>query len=351
MIPTDLAARLRLLTESLVNPVSPGREVPAELPELPVGQRFTARVESALPDGTFRALVAGRNLTLALPQSANPGDTLELVVTARTPRLIVAEGAEDAPARQSPLPTLSRAGQIISTLLAGEEHAPQPPTITRLSPLLPEPPLQAARLAPALQQSIVESGLFYEAHQAQWVAGRYPAEALAREPQARHGRQQRAPDAAATAKSAEAALPVDSSRSAEPVAGRAAAAAPGLPAELQPLVQQQLDAAATQHIVWRGEIWPGQSLHWEIEAEQEQGSQPEAETAAQWASTLNLILPQLGEVSAALRLTPAGLGVALSASAAGAGILQAGLPDLSAALAAAGIPLLSVGIESHEPAA
>ena len=350
MIPTDLAARLRLLTESLVNPVSPVREVPAELPELPVGQRFTARVESALPDGTFRALVAGRNLTLALPQSASPGDTLDLVVTARTPRLIVAEGAEDASARQSPPPTLSRAGQIISTLLAGEEQAPQPPTITRAAPLLPEPPVQAARLAPALQQAIVESGLFYEAHQAQWVAGRYPAEALSREPQARHGRQQRAPDAAAAAKSAEEALPLDSSRSAEPVAGRAAAA-PGLPADLQPIVQQQLDAAATQHIVWRGEVWPGQSLHWEIEAEQEQGSPPETETATQWASTLNLILPQLGEVSAALRLTPAGLGVALSASAAGAGVLQTGLPDLSAALAAAGIPLLSVGIESHEPAA
>ena len=95
MIPTDLAARLRILTESLVNPVSPVHEISADLPELPVGQRFTARIESALPDGTFRALVAGRSLTLALPQSAKPGDALELVVTASTPRLIVAEEARD----------------------------------------------------------------------------------------------------------------------------------------------------------------------------------------------------------------------------------------------------------------
>lgn len=352
MIPTDLAARLRLLTESLVNPVSPVHEIPAELPELTIGQRFTARVESALPDGTFRALVAGRSLTLALPQSASPGDTLDLVVTARTQRLIVAEGAENASARPSPPPTLSRAGQIISTLLAGEENAPQPPTITRLTPLLTEPPLQAARLAPALQQAIVESGLFYEAHQAQWVAGRYPTEALTREPQARHAPSLRAKDVAASAQLPAAIQPGEHPSGAEPAAGRGIAApALDLPAELQPLVQQQLDAVATQHIVWLGEIWPGQSLHWEIEAEQEQGSQPETETATQWASTLNLTLPQLGEVSAALRLTPAGLGIALSASAAGAGVLQAGVPDLSAALAAAGIQLLSIGIESHESAA
>lgn len=352
MIPTDLAARLRLMTESLVNPVSPVHEIPAELPELTIGQRFTARVESALPDGTFRALVAGRSLTLALPQSATPGDTLELVVTARTPRLIVAETAEALSARQSPSPTLSQAGQIISTLLAGEENAPQPPTITRLAPLLPEPQLQAARLAPALQQAIVESGLFYEAHQAQWVAGRYPAEALAREPQARYARSLRTADAVDRTQAPEAAPTGGHPSSAEPASARSAAVpASDLPAELQPLVQQQLDAAATQHVIWRGEVWPGQYLQWEIEAEQEQGSQPEEETATQWASTLNLILPQLGEVSAALRLTPAGIGIALSASAAGTGVLQAGVPDLSAALAAAGIPLLSIGIESREPAA
>ncbi|MBZ0131676.1 MAG: flagellar hook-length control protein FliK, partial [Rhodocyclaceae bacterium] len=101
MIPSDLAARLRVLTESIVNPVSPIRGVNADLPELPVGQRFTARIESALPDGTFRALVAGRSLTLALPQQAKAGDTLDLVVTARTPRLIIAESGGDVSLSQT----------------------------------------------------------------------------------------------------------------------------------------------------------------------------------------------------------------------------------------------------------
>lgn len=350
MIPTDLVARLRLLNESIVQPVTPVREVSADLPDLPVGQRFTARVESALPDGTFRALVAGRRLTLALPQSAQPGDTLDLVVTARTPRLVVAEGAEATAARQSPSPTLSRAGQIISTLLSGEERAPQPATIARATPLLPEPTLQAARLAPALQQAIVESGLFYEAHQAQWVAGRYPAEALAREPQARHARPSRMPDVVTVQKAAEEAPALDSARSSSESLVARGSTAPGLSAELQPLVQLQLDAAATQHIVWRGEVWPGQHLNWEIEADERQRDTPDEAPAEQWTTTLGLVLPRLGEVKVVLRLTPAKVSLAMTATADSAAALRQGFTDLTAAFAAAGLPPLEGGVESHESA-
>lgn len=351
MIPTDLAARLRVLTESLVNPVSPVHEIAADLPELPVGQRFAARIESALPDGTFRALVAGRSLTLALPQSAKPGDTLELVVTARTPRLILAEGAEAASAKNAASPTLSRAGQLISTLLAGEERAPQPATIARAAPLLSEPPLQAARLVPALQQAIVESGLFYEAHQAQWIAGRYPAAALAREPQARHAVAPRASNAAAPPAAAEVATTVETLTDAAPPSGRAPApGAPVLPAELQVLVQQQLDAAATQHIIWRGDIWPGQGLKWEIAAEERQRDETGEAPAEQWATKLGLTLPRLGEVNVALTLTQGKVSLAITATADSADTLRQGLGDLADAFAAAGLPPLAAGVDAHEAA-
>ncbi len=351
MIPTDLAARLRILTESLVNPVSPVHEISADLPELPVGQRFAARIESTLPDGTFRALVAGRSLTLALPQSAKPGDTLELVVTARTSRLILAEGAGAASAENAASPTLSRAGQLISTLLAGEERAPQPATIARAAPLLSEPPLQAARLVPALQQAIVESGLFYEAHQAQWIAGRYPAAALAREPQARHAVTPRASQAAATPAAAEAAGPLETLPNAAPASGRGpASGAPVLPAELQALVQQQLDAAATQHIIWRGDIWPGQGLRWEIAAEERQRDETGEAPAEQWATKLGLTLPRLGAVDVALTLTQGKVSLAMTANADSADTLRRGLGDLVDAFAAAGLPPLAAGVDTHEPA-
>ncbi|HNQ58588.1 MAG TPA: flagellar hook-length control protein FliK [Candidatus Desulfobacillus denitrificans] len=357
MIPNDLAARLRLLTESVVNPVSAVHEISAELPELAVGQRFTARIESALPDGSFRALVTGRSLTLALPQSAAPGDTLELVVAARTPRLIVAEQAAEGASRQSP-PTLSRAARMIGTLLAGDEAAPRPATISRAAPLLPAAQPLAALLAPALRQAIVESGLFYEAHQALWVAGRYPAEALAREPQARRAPPQPAPQPAAASQTGEAAPA--GKPPADAVATGAAAArgvpAAELPAELQPLVHQQLNAAATAHLVWRGEIWPGQNLHWEIEErrDEERDAQGETgeETAAAWSTRLALTLPRLGALRVALDLNPAKVSLAITADADGATALRQGLGELAAAFAAAGLPPLAAGVDvdTHEPA-
>jgi len=352
MIPSDLAARLRLLTESTVNPVSAVHEIPADLPELAVGQRFTARIESALPDGTFRALVAGRSLTLALPQAATPGDTLELVVAARNPRLVVAEQAPDDAARSTPPATLSRAGQIISTLLAGDEAAPQPATITRAAPLLPAPEAPAARIAAVLQQALAESGLFYESHQAQWVAGRYPTEALAREPQARHARAQRPAEAAASPKVA---LPeFAQSDRASVSAGTDAArtpAAPEIPEALQPLVHQQLNAAATGHILWQGQIWPGQDMRWEIEAEREPRHRPDGiEEAEAWKTTLGLTLPRLGSVQVALTLTQAKVSLSVTADAGSAAVLRQGLGELAAAFAAAGLPPLAAGVEAHEPA-
>jgi hypothetical protein len=46
-------------------------------------------------------------------------------------------------------------------------------------------PKNAADLVPVLKQAITQSGMFYEAHQARWVAGQLPTEALRQEPQAR----------------------------------------------------------------------------------------------------------------------------------------------------------------------
>lgn len=213
------------------------------------------------------------------------------------------------------------------------------------------PAPQATLIAPALQQLVVESGLFYESHQAQWVAGRYPVEALAREPQARHVRPQRAALAASSMKPPAEEVPLtESARSAETASGRAStAASTALPAELQYLVQQQLDAAATQHIVWRGEIWPGQNLHWEIEAEDQHDDGSDQSPAEQWTTSLGLTLPGLGEINVVLRLTAAKVSLAMTASA-GAAVLQEGLADLASSFAAAGLPPLAAIVESHEPA-
>lgn len=372
MIPNDLAARLRLLAEAAVNPVSPTRQVTDELPDLVAGQRFTARIDSVRQDGTFRALVAGRGLTLALPDTAAPGDVLDLVVTARTPRLIV---AMEAPVAQERLPraTLSGAAQIIGRLLAGGENAVRPASLAGASPMLSATQLAAAPLAtsradavrtatpaqaplaallaPALRQAIVESGLFYEAHQAKWMAGRYPADALAREPQARLAGRRHAPEAPPAAAPPPPTETADETARATGMSPRAGAGTPpGLTVELQPVVQQQLDALATQQLVWRGDVWPGQAMEWEIGPDAHRRDDDADPSAARWTTRLRLTLPSLGEIDVALYFAPEKISLAMTATTEGAAALRRGAGDLTAAFAAAGLPPLAAHVEEHASA-
>ncbi|GAA5181583.1 hypothetical protein GCM10025771_28840 [Niveibacterium umoris] len=184
MIPNDLATRLRALLDlplPQVGSVTPTRAVS---PELSPGQRFTAQISQPLPDGTFKALVAGRTLTLSLPQSVKNGDVLELVVTHTTPQAVFARVLENT-AQETPKPTLSVSARLISQLLTGRESAAAPAALNEGSPLLPGPPQNGAQLAPLLQRAVAQSGMFYEAHQAQWVEGKLPISQLLAEPQAK----------------------------------------------------------------------------------------------------------------------------------------------------------------------
>ncbi len=196
MIPSDLVARLRLLNEaSFFNTDPPvaglqrAREIQSQLPELVPGQRFFATLQRTLPDGSFRALVAGQQVTLSLNTAAKAGDTLELVVAQTTPKAVFArlanpEGA--VPANSSAPSTLSPAGKLISFLLTGQPP-PKPAVLANNQPLINTPPTQGAPLVPMLRQALAQSGLFYESHQAQWLSGKTTLAALQREPQAQAG--------------------------------------------------------------------------------------------------------------------------------------------------------------------
>ncbi|ENO86851.1 hypothetical protein C666_12210, partial [Thauera linaloolentis 47Lol = DSM 12138] len=195
MIPADLAARLRTISEaSFFNTDPPvaglqrAREIQALLPELQNGQRFFATLLRTLPDGTFRAVVAGQQMTLALNTSAKAGDTLELEASRITPQAVfarvVGHDASSAAANSSAQPTLSQTGRLISFLLTGQP-TPQPANLAGNQPLLNAPPTSGAQLAPLLRQALGQSGLFYESHQAEWVLGARDGASLMREPQAR----------------------------------------------------------------------------------------------------------------------------------------------------------------------
>jgi len=398
MIPADLAARLRLINEACFFNTEPpvaglqrAREIQAQFPELVPGQRFFATLQRTLPDGSFRAVVAGQQMTLALDGSAKSGDTLELEVTQLTPRTVFARvvGGEAAgTAGASAQPALSQTGKLISFLLTGQP-APSAASLAGNRPLLSAPPTAGSQLVPVLRQALGQSGLFYESHQAQWVLGKLDTAALLREPQG----QQSAPgagagagqpgtgastnaggqaatatasatpstpaapaaQAAATAAAriaggADEAAQVDSTRSAAALRAGVEEAAPvrtqPIPERLMPVVHQQLDALATQQYVWQGQAWPGQPIEWVIEDPQGEGSREGDDAEPTWNTTLRLTMPRLGGVEAQLHLTPAGVALRLRADdPATIRALDAGGAALASALEAANLKLTGLVVE------
>ena len=83
--------------------------------------------------------------------------------------------------------------------------------------------------------------------------------------------------------------------------------------QLQPIVQQQLEALATQNFAWQGQVWPGQEMRWEIE-EDGQKANDDLASASAWTTRLRLELPHLGEVEAQIRLHENQLLIAIRAA-------------------------------------
>ncbi|MDE2600362.1 MAG: flagellar hook-length control protein FliK [Rhodocyclaceae bacterium] len=365
LIPPDVGVRMRLPGDGPLQPVAPVPGIPAELLDLQPGQVFSARIQEVLPENTYRALVAGKTVTLALPEGAESGDVLELVVIDRNNKAILARTVPDGAAGTEAYKhtTLSPTAQLIGQLLSEEPGGTQAMPLNRGQALLNAPPTNAAPLATALQKAVEGSGLFYEAHQAQWIAGKRPLESLLQEPQGQRSDRAEAEAApTATRASSEAAVGGTAVRQellkaandaipARAAAETAQAAVRGetqtMPAELRPLVQQQLEAAANQRLVWHGEAWPGQRMEWEVEEDQRQTARS-TEEPQPWLTTLRLTTPRLGSVEARLRIAGNSLQLNLSTPVgASAADMRDELPALTQALAAAGIDLQSAQVR-HE---
>ncbi|NML24999.1 flagellar hook-length control protein FliK [Zoogloea dura] len=366
MIPSDLASRLRMLTEAsffsgepTVAPLNRVRAISSRLPDFTPGERITATLHQANQDNTYQGRVNGREVVLSLPPSVKSGDTLELVVSHVTPQAVFASLAQPQPTAGDK-PALSQTGKLISFLLTG-----QPPAGTaRLSggqPLITAAPgNQEAinQLASRLGSAVSGSGLFYESHQARWLAGQIDTASLLREPQGKEaphgtrgtesGRSSPLPslaaaitggDAAEASSAGSGATGVLLKAEAQPVAER-----------LVPLVHQQLDALATHQVAWQGQAWPGQMMEWEIEDPEGREGGEDGEPDPYWNTTLRLTMPGLGGIEARLHLTPAGVAVRLIASEADSrDRLEAGQQRLADALAAANVPLTGLVAELKVP--
>ncbi len=419
LIPSDAGLRLRLDNElQQTQPTSPLKEITADLPRLQTGQLFTAQIRDVLPQNTYLALVGGKQVTLKLPENVKNGDVLELVVVEQTAKTIIATraGLTSTTGQPAPNTTLSTTGQMLRSLLLKEGETPQSAPLNRGQPLLSSPPQSAAELAPALQKAVTQSGLFYEAHQAQWVTGKLPLASLRQEPQ---GQILTATQPQGTAPQSTTPATLLAQASAPPLPqtatptqmnnavlqslllyqnnqsqetkvgtgkgkeGRTAASSiasallddhdndtvtrsgatssssgtaqtamkpmPTLPDDLRALVQQQLDAAGSQRLLWHGEIWPGQTMHWQLEWQESGGDKAEAQEPEPWQTTLRMTTPRLGSFDATLHLGASGVRVVLNvADPESVARMREQAVDLDAALAAAGVPLQGFSIK-HTP--
>ena len=402
MIPADLASRLRNVTQDLPTPVQPApaaQKVADALSEFSVGQRIMAEIQTLLPNGAYRAVIAQREITLALPFSAKAGDTLELEVAEADGKLTLAfvanKTASEANAQGSDSVSarLSKTGNLIGDLLNEVDQQggrAKPAALNANQPLVTDFTGKASELMPALKDSLIKSGMFYEAHQAQWLEGKLSTANLLQEPQGKLSTLTPAPTqnpaatAAGAAESADIAAHVhlsegaiqktaaelesaknagalskatlteaskESTPSPQPASESfASQRTSAVHPDLNPIVQQQLNALATQTYVWQGQVWPGQPMHWEITEDDGRPRSDTEEMPARWQTRLKLDLPNLGGVEARLRLGNTGsLELSLTTdSESSENTLRAAGAELSTALRASGLQLNNFAVTHGE---
>ncbi len=336
-------------------PLAGRLDTSALLPQVMQGQVLSARVDAVLPDGNSRVTVAGQPMSMALPKYFAPGDTFKLVFVAREPRLTFAL-SEPPPSVTASV--VSSAGRLVASVLPRPGEAAMPATPVNAPPLLAAAPEDGAALSSKLQTTLTQSGLFYEAHQAEWIAGKRELAVLLHEPQARLAsapQQQAQPQQTALPPSASGSPAATATANDLGLTQSALRADQAMPQQVQALVQQQLAALETGRLVFQLQVWPDQWMRWEIDEDAQNASardqSGENEAMQRFQTRLHLDLPRLGGLDATLTFDASGVSVRLdAANAASAGVLQDNRASLRAALADAGIEAADIAVSRHGPA-
>ena len=183
MLPTDVLNTLRALSlteRPLITPL-PDKDTSGK-DAFELGQKVQGAIQSQVSTGVFKVRVLEQMLQMQLPATFKSGDVIELQVMSLQPRLTFSLSAS-----ANPLSTpeqLSTTSRLLSTL------SQQPLEKAYVRALHSEPlivttdsPPNTQVLAVKLHESLSQSGLFYEAHQAQWIAGSRSTAQLLQEPQ------------------------------------------------------------------------------------------------------------------------------------------------------------------------
>jgi len=318
-----LASRLdSLLTGSVTAPAGGGATAQVGTPGAGASSPSSTGAPPAAPPASAQTALS--EVALVLDAISRSGGIATPVIAGRTPLLadpaVLLSTAAAVPPDGQPAAASAASAATPST-------ATPAPDVAAARDAAAAPPVAALRAA--LAQAVSESGLFYESHLAQWLAGQRPLAALMREPQARltTAPVQPAPDAAqhdapdmldellaqrlplpTTARTATqpgtpasgGAVPRELAQNAAAAARQGAASVTAAttdplgdrpdtrwtPARAElgaasadpqaqapapvhpaavPIVRQQLDALATDQFRWAGEAWPGARLDLTIE--------------------------------------------------------------------------------------
>lgn len=178
-----------------------------------------------------------------------------------------------------------------------------------------------AAIAHALQTGLEHSGLFYESHLADWIAGQRSTSAIRAEPQA---------------------------------------ASPDNAGVLAAIVHAQLDLLDHGQLRWQGELWPGQLAelwlqrdthqaedpHQQQQDNAEPGTSDDARSGRRWQARLVTTLPVLGKISTQFTLQGDRIELKLSSAEPGtATTLQSASAQLAGMLHHSGLQLQ--GFVSH----
>ena len=335
MLPTDALNTLRALSLNEKTPITPAPDNDTSgKGAFEVGQKVQGTIQSQVGSGVFKVRVLEQMMNMQLPEDLKSGDVVELQVLSIQPRLTFSLAALN---NQTSTPeTLS----CTSLLLASLAQKPQEKAQIRAArnePLLTtETKLpDTTTLAAKLHDSLSSSGLFYESHQAQWLSGTRSTAQLLREPQ------NQLSNAKTLAEAIGNSSPATSTQHNQGLSS--------IPSQLQPLLQQQLNALETRQVLWHGFAWPNQRMDWEIHEETPRNSGAGYEEGGkQWATQIRMELPNLGEVAAMLRFSSKGLSITLDAAGEKTRtLLGISSSQLTAALAERGITVSSALVSSH----
>jgi hypothetical protein len=319
-----------LASDRLPNPDWPGTAASMGRYEVPALRLLAALEAASAPASVLDALrslaAGGVSATLLLAadraqvQVLLDGRRVTLAGAARDAALVLLGEVERGPA---PTAVPLAAGRLDPSLAArvawvgaqiqesrahpggpdpvAEQPGPPPEPVAIGGPLLADPARDDA--GAALARGVEGSGLFLEAHLAQWLRGERSLQQIQDEAQR---------------------LPAATAGAGDAAQARGAA---------------QADALQRQAITVAGQAWPGQAIQIEIERDRERN--PEAANAGDdtglFVATLKMQLPNLGTLGVRIRVMDRTVGVLVTSARSAA--LADQLPRLASALSARGLTL------------